>query len=64
MLTSCNLPYVTAANIDNLSSWPQGPDVYAEAAIVMEASTGLILYGKILIGILSASITKILTALL
>ncbi|NLJ97214.1 MAG: D-alanyl-D-alanine carboxypeptidase [Clostridiales bacterium] len=65
MLTSCNLPYVTAANIDNLSSWPQGPDVYAEAAIVMEASTGLILYGKnIDKAYYPASITKILTALL
>ena len=47
------------------STWPEGPNVYAEAAIVMEASTGLILYEK---GIhqeyYPASITKIMTALL
>ena len=46
-------------------NWPSGPQVYAESAIVMEASTGTILYAK---GIdeqhYPASITKIMTALL
>ena len=27
-------------------NWPAGPQVYAESAIVMEASTGTILYSK------------------
>ena len=46
-------------------NWPTGPQVYAESAIVMEASTGTILYAK---GIdeqhYPASITKIMTVLL
>ena len=45
-------------------SWPNGPNVVAEAAIVMEASTGLILYEKnIDQTYYPASITKIMTAL-
>ncbi|ABX44276.1 D-alanyl-D-alanine carboxypeptidase family protein [Lachnoclostridium phytofermentans] len=46
-------------------TWPTGPEVYADAAIVMEASTGLILYEKdIYDKHYPASITKILTTLL
>lgn len=45
--------------------WPAGPEVYADSAIVMEASTGLILYEKdIHTSYYPASITKILTTLL
>ena len=45
-------------------SWPEGPGVYAEGAIVMEASTGLILYSKNMdVKYYPASITKIMTAL-
>jgi len=45
--------------------WPTGPSVYADAAIVMEASTGLILYEKdIYDAHYPASITKIMTSLL
>ncbi len=45
--------------------WPDGPQVYAESAIVMEASTGTILYQKnIDAKQYPASITKIMTALL
>lgn len=45
--------------------WPTGPSVRADAAIVMEATTGLILYEKdIYTAYYPASITKILTALL
>jgi D-alanyl-D-alanine carboxypeptidase (penicillin-binding protein 5/6) len=45
--------------------WPSGPSVFAESAIVMEASTGLILYEKNINSIrYPASITKIMSALL
>lgn len=45
--------------------WPDGPQVGSEAAIVMEAKTGAILYEKnIHEKLYPASITKILTALL
>lgn len=45
--------------------WPTGPSVTADAAIVMEASTGLILYEKdIYDKHYPASITKIMTTLL
>ena len=46
-------------------NWPAGPQVYAESAIVMEASTGTILYSKAIDEQLyPASITKIMTVLL
>ena len=46
-------------------NWPAGPQVYAEAAIVMEAGTGTILYNKnIDEELYPASITKIMTVLL
>lgn len=46
-------------------NWPAGPQVYAESAIVMEASTGTILYSKnIDQQMYPASITKIMTMLL
>jgi len=57
---------VRATTIENKTSgdWPTGPSVYAEGAILMEASTGLILYEKnISNSYYPASITKILTAL-
>lgn len=63
LLTPIN---VTATTINNQASndWPVGPSVYAEGAILMEASTGLILYEKnINSSYYPASITKILTAL-
>lgn len=45
--------------------WPTGPQVYAESAIVMEASTGAILYSKNIDDQhYPASITKIMTVLL
>ena len=45
--------------------WPIGPDVYADGAIVMEASTGLVLYEKdAYSSYYPASITKIMTTLL
>lgn len=46
-------------------NWPAGPQVYAEAAIVMEAGTGTILYSKnIDQQLYPASITKVMTVLL
>lgn len=46
------------------SNWPKGPSVNAESAIVMEASTGLILYAKnIDTKQYPASTTKVLTTL-
>lgn len=55
----------TNTNNANNAVWPVGPNIFAEAAIVMEASTGLILYEKnIHQTYYPASITKIMTALL
>lgn len=66
---------VQAAEVDNgaaysistnaIEGWPQGPDIYSETAVLMDADTGAILYNK---GMdekrYPASITKIMTALL
>lgn len=45
--------------------WPESPNIFAESAILMEASTGLILYEKNMHQVnYPASITKIMTALI
>lgn len=48
-----------------IEEWPQGPDIYSETAVLMDADTGAILYNK---GMdekrYPASITKIMTCLL
>lgn len=50
---------------NQVEGWPQGPQIYAESAIVMEADTGTILYNKDMDQInYPASITKVMTALL
>lgn len=50
---------------DCWENWPAGPQIYAESAIVMEASTGTILYAKSIDEQhYPASITKIMTVLL
>ena len=50
---------------NEIDGWPQGPQVSAESAIVMEAQTGTILYAKnIDAAEYPASITKIMTALI
>lgn len=50
---------------NTIEGWPQGPDIYSETAVLMDADTGAILYDK---GMdekrYPASITKIMTALL
>lgn len=49
---------------NKIAKWPKGPGTYGEAAIVMEARTGAILYAKnIDEKHFPASITKVLTAL-
>ena len=50
---------------NEIENWPAGPSVGAEAAIVMEANTGVILYSKnIHEKLYPASTTKILTCLI
>ncbi len=50
---------------NEIPSWPHGPEITAESAIVMEAGTGTILYAKnIHEELYPASTTKIMTCLL
>lgn len=57
--------YKQEVQTNQLKDWPQGPGIYGDAGIVMDAQTGAILYGKnIDAAEYPASITKILTALL
>lgn len=57
--------YNTEIQSNEWENWPAGPQVYAEAAIVMEAGTGTILYSKnIDEQLYPASITKLMTVLL
>ena len=56
--------YTLPIESNNTKDWPQGPKIEAEAAIVMEAETGTVLYAKnIKAKEYPASITKVLTAL-
>ncbi|MDF2544204.1 MAG: putative secreted protein [Herbinix sp.] len=65
ILTTSAHANATTTDTSTNGVWPEGPFVYAESAIVMEASTGLILYEKnINEKHYPASITKIMTALL
>ena len=55
----------TTTEAPKKAEWPSGPSVTAESAIIMEASTGLVLYSKnINEEHYPASITKIMTVLL
>lgn len=57
--------YNKEINSNSIEGWPQGPQIYAESAIVMEANSGAILYNKDMdMQNYPASITKIMTALL
>ena len=50
---------------NEIAQWPHGPEITAQAAIVLEASTGTILYAKnIHQELFPASTTKIMTCLL
>lgn len=56
--------YAMTVQSNSIPGWPQGPGTYGDAAIVMEAETGAILYAKnIKDHHFPASITKVLTAL-
>lgn len=64
LLSPTALVQASAAPEDK-ATWPDGPGINSESAIIMEASTGLILYEKnIDERHYPASITKIMTALL
>lgn len=64
-LSGITIVKATSTEESNDELWPEGPDVYAQSAIIMEASTGLILYEKnIHEQHYPASITKIMTVLL
>lgn len=57
--------YPIYSTSDAISEWPPGPSIYASSAVVIEASTGTVLYDKNMNEkMYPASITKILTALL
>ena len=56
--------YETVPDTNTLDKWPEGPKVYAKAAVVMDMDSGAVLYGKNMDEKLyPASITKLLTAL-
>lgn len=57
--------YETVPDTNTLDKWPEGPKVYAKAAVVMDMDSGAVLYGKNMDEKLyPASITKLLTALI
>ena len=63
-ITESQLAYEKPIESNGWDSWPTGPSVYAQSAIVMEADTGMILYAKDMEAKhYPASITKIMTAL-
>ncbi len=57
--------YPIYSSSDNLIDWPTGPSIYGSSGVVIEASTGAVLYDKNMNEkMYPASITKLLTALL
>lgn len=65
LLATVSLFQINILSVQAEEYWPEGPTVEGEAAIVMEASTGTVLYEKNADEQLyPASITKIMTALL
>lgn len=57
--------YPIYSSSDTIKDWPLGPSIYGSSGVVIEASTGAVLYDKNMNEkMYPASITKILTALL
>lgn len=57
--------YAMTVDSNNWENWPEGPQTYGEANIIMDAETGAILYAKNIDGkAYPASITKVLTMLI
>lgn len=55
---------VYSASTNEIAGWPQGPDLYAETAVLMDADTGMILYNKGMDELrYPASTTKLMTLL-
>ncbi|MCR5737999.1 MAG: D-alanyl-D-alanine carboxypeptidase [Eubacterium sp.] len=55
----------TSSTVYGAKDWPKGPEVFAETAVLLDASTGAVLYDKKCHQkMYPASITKIMTALL
>jgi D-alanyl-D-alanine carboxypeptidase (penicillin-binding protein 5/6) len=55
----------TASTDSGLKAWPEAPEVYSKAAVVMDADTGAILYSRNMDEkMYPASVTKIMTCLL
>lgn len=64
MQKELDMVYGMEVQSNGIEGWPQGPGTYGEAAIVMDAGTGAILYAKNIDDHhYPASITKALTAL-
>lgn len=65
MLEQAELRKSLPVQSNEIENWPNGPEIGAEAAILMEANTGTILYAKnINERLYPASTTKILTCLI
>lgn len=65
LAASVNNGAVYPVTTNEISGWPQGPDLYSETAVLMEAETGTILYNKGMDELrYPASTTKIMTALI
>lgn len=57
--------YPVTSTSNHIEGWPDAPDIFSSAAVVMEAETGTVLYDKNMNEQLyPASITKLLTAIL
>lgn len=65
LITSCIGVFNNATTVNAADNWPSGPSIYGTAGVLIEASTGTVLYDKKSHKkMYPASITKIMTALL
>ncbi len=63
--TEMEINYAKPIQSNEIENWPQGPQVYAQSAIVLDIDTGATLYAKnIDEELYPASITKVMTVLL